>query len=103
MHTDVDMALLEPLLKRVVEAYAALPGKAVLEKDLSIYLIESARRELGSENPDVHLIVGALRLARNELSRAPDLHAVCQNIDLQLEHMPAPRSGTTHGLSAAHP
>jgi hypothetical protein len=103
MQSDVEMTLLEPLFKHIVEAYAVLPYKAALEKELSVYLIESARREFGSEHPDMHLIVGALRLARNELSHAPGLHALCQNIELQLEHLPAPRSGPARGFSPAHP
>jgi hypothetical protein len=100
---QIEMLLLEPLFKRIVESYGALPDKAALEKELSIYLIESARRELESDHPDLHLIVGALRLARNELSHAPELHAVCQNIDLQLEQLPAPRSGASRVSPPVHP
>jgi hypothetical protein len=100
---QVDMMLLEPLFKRIVEGYGALADKAALEKELSIYLVESARRELESDHPDMALVVGALRLARNELSHAPDLHAVCQNIDVQLEHLPALRNSAARAAPSAHP
>jgi hypothetical protein len=103
MHSQVDGTLLEPLLKHVVEAYALLPDKAALEKELSIYLIESARRELGLENPDMHLVVGALRLARNELSHAPRLQAVCRNIDVHLESLPVMRNTPSRTQASPQP
>jgi hypothetical protein len=102
MREHMDISLLDPLLEHVVGAYSLLPDKAALEKELSIYLVESARRELGTESPDMHLVVGALRLARNELSHSPDLHALCQIIDLQLEHLPSPHSGSARGRPSAH-
>ena len=78
------MAHLAPLMERVVEGYLLLPDKPVEETQLSIYIVESASRELASSLPDRNFVMRAVRLARRELSDLPEFAALCDTIETQL-------------------
>ena len=89
MLANLDLTLLASLFERIAEGYESLTAHTARHKDLSLYLIDSARRELSSAKPDTEFIAGALRLAHRELKHIPNLAPLCQIIEAQIRQGPS--------------